>query len=187
MPIITLISDRLQLRLAVSSDLNAIHELLSNPETDCFNALGIPENLQATANLILPQIQENQQEYPSNYTFIIEESKTGAFIGLLGFKLGSAKYNNAEIWYKLKVAYWGKGYATEAVLCIFDWGFNSLHLHRISAGCAIANIGSFKVLEKAGMIREGHSRQLIPLKTGWSDCYEYAILATDYKQNFIKL
>jgi RimJ/RimL family protein N-acetyltransferase len=34
-------------------------------------------------------------------------------------------------------------------------------LHRISAGCAIENIGSFKVLEKAGMIREGHSRQLI--------------------------
>jgi RimJ/RimL family protein N-acetyltransferase len=30
---------------------------------------------------------------------------------------------------------------------------------------AIENIGSFKVLEKAGMIREGHSRQLIPLKT----------------------
>jgi hypothetical protein len=52
--------------------------------------------------------------------------------------------------------------------------------------CAIENIGSFKVLEKAGMIREGHSRQLIPLKTGWSDCYEYAILAVDYKQQMMK-
>jgi RimJ/RimL family protein N-acetyltransferase len=52
-------------------------------------------------------------------------------------------------------------------MLIFDFGFNTLKL-RISAGCAIENIGSFKVLEKAGMIREGHSRQLIPLKTGWS-------------------
>lgn len=182
MPIITLVSDRLQLRLAVLSDLDAIHELHSQPETDHFNTLGIPENLEATTKLMLPHIQENQQEYPSNYTFVIEELKSGTFIGLLGFKLGSAKYNNAEIWYKLNVAYWEKGFATEGVLCIFDWGFNVLQLHRISAGCAIANIGSFKVLEKAGMIREGHSRQLIPLKTGWSDCYEYAILAADYKQ-----
>ncbi|MDG2433962.1 GNAT family protein, partial [Flavobacterium sp.] len=55
-----------------------------------------------------------------------------------------------------------------------------LKLHRISAGCATANVGSYKVLEKAGMLREGLSRQLIPLKTGWSDCYEYAILADDF-------
>lgn len=186
MPTIALVSERLQLRLAVLSDLDAIHKLHSQPETDRFNTLGIPENLEATVKLMLPHIQENQQEYPSNYIFVIEELESGSFIGLLGLKLGSAKYNNAEIWYKLNVAYWGKGFATEAVMLIFDFGFTTLKLHRISAGCAIENIGSFKVLEKAGMIREGHSRQLIPLKTGWSDCYEYAILAVDYKQQMMK-
>jgi RimJ/RimL family protein N-acetyltransferase len=46
-------------------------------------------------------------------------------------------------------------------MLIFDFGFNTFKVARISAGCAIENIGSFKVLEKAGMIREG-SRQLIP-------------------------
>jgi hypothetical protein len=42
--------------------LDAIHELHSQPETDRFNTLGIPENLEATAKLMLPHIQENQQE-----------------------------------------------------------------------------------------------------------------------------
>jgi hypothetical protein len=36
------------LRLAVLSDLDAIHELHSQPETDRFNTLGIPENLEAS-------------------------------------------------------------------------------------------------------------------------------------------
>ena len=160
MKTITLVGDRIQLRLAIPSDILAIHELHSLTETDQFNTLGIPENLEATKNIMLRQIKENQQELPSNYTFVIEELTTAKFIGLLGFKLGSTKYNSAEIWYKLNVLHWGQGHATAAVKLILDFGFNSMHLHRISAGCAIANIGSYKVLEKAGMTREGHSREL---------------------------
>jgi [ribosomal protein S5]-alanine N-acetyltransferase len=49
----------------------------------------------------------------------------------------------------------------------------------VEAGCAIGNTGSIKVLEKAGMKREAHTRQLLPLKSGWSDNYGYAILSTD--------
>lgn len=181
MPILNLVANRLQLRLAVSSDMEAIHDLLAKPETDRFNALGIPENLEATKTLMLAQIEENKQENPANYTFIIEELNSNAFIGLLGFKLGSPKYKTAEIWYKLNHEYWNKGFATEAVIRIIEFGFSNLKLHRISAGCATANVGSYKVLEKAGMLREGLSRQLIPLKTGWSDCYEYAILTDDFE------
>lgn len=180
MPTLNLVANRLQLRLAVASDMDAIHELHAKPETDRFNTLGIPENMEATVRLMMPQIEENQEEHPANYTFVIEEVLTGTFIGLLGFKLGSSKYKSAEIWYKLNLEYWNKGFATEAVVRIIEFGFNNLKLHRISAGCATANVGSYKVLEKAGMLREGLSRQLIPLKTGWSDCYEYAILEGEY-------
>lgn len=180
MKTIDLIAERIRLRLAVASDLEAIHELHSLPETDRYNTLGIPENLQATEKLMIPQIAENQTSSPSNYLFVIEEIDTQRFIGLLGMKLGTEKYKRAEIWYKLHKDFWGKGYATEAVKKILEFGFKTLHLHRITAGCATENIGSFKVLEKAGMVREGIGRQVIPLKTGWSDCYEYAILDVDY-------
>jgi RimJ/RimL family protein N-acetyltransferase len=181
MPIINLVANRIQLRLAVSSDMEAIHDLHAKPETDRFNALGIPENLEATQTIMSAQIEENQRENPANYTFVIEALDSNTFIGLVGFKLGSLKYKTAEIWYKLNQEYWNKGFATEAVVRILEFGFNNLKLHRISAGCATANVGSYKVLEKAGMLREGLSRQLIPLKTGWSDCYEYAILADDFQ------
>lgn len=59
------------------------------------------------------------------------------------------------------------------------FGFDNLNLHRIEAGCAVNNIGSIKVLEKAGMVREGKVRQVLPLKTSWSDNFLYSILETD--------
>ena len=47
------------------------------------------------------------------------------------------------------------------------------------AGTAVENIGSIRVLEKAGMTREGQKRKVLPLKKGWSDNYIYAILEDD--------
>ena len=32
------------------------------------------------------------------------------------------------------------------------------------------------------MVREGHLRQVLPLKSGWSDNFEYAILETDERK-----
>jgi ribosomal-protein-alanine N-acetyltransferase len=49
----------------------------------------------------------------------------------------------------------GKGYAIAALNNILDFGFDILNLQRIQAGSAVGNIGSIKVLEKAGMMREG--------------------------------
>tara|TARA_R110002126_G_scaffold71588_3_gene179485 strand:- start:611 stop:1168 length:558 start_codon:yes stop_codon:yes gene_type:complete len=178
-----LFSDRLKLRLIQFSDLDAIHVLHSIPEVDKYNTLGIPNSIEVTEQIIVPQISAHKQEEIVTYSFAIEELNTGKFIGMFGLKLGAKKYNNAEIWYKLNISYWNKGYGTEAVNRILDFGFDTLQLHRISAGCAIENIGSIKVLEKAGMIREGHARKTLPLKSGWSDNYEYAILETDKRKS----
>ena len=100
-------------------------------------------------------------------------------MGLFGLKIGQQKYKRAEVWYKIHSDYWRKGYATEALKAIIDFGFDALKLHRIEAGCAVENIGSIKVLEKSGMLREGRLRQILPLKTGWSDNFQYSILETD--------
>ncbi|MBC7615773.1 MAG: GNAT family N-acetyltransferase, partial [Pedobacter sp.] len=161
------------------SDLDSIHKLHSLPETDEFNALGIPKNRGETKAVIEPWIAENELNNIKNYTFAIENRLDGEFIGLFGLKLGNEKYKRGEVWYKIHVDYWKKGYATESLKAVINFGFETLKLHRIEAGCAVENIGSFKVLEKAGMIREGRLRQVLPLKSGWSDNFEYSILETD--------
>ena len=101
---------------------------------------------------------------------------------MFGLNLASQKFKSGEIWYKLHPNYWGKGYATEALNRALDFGFDELKLHRIQAGCAVENIGSIRVLEKVGMTREGHKRKILPLKSGWSDNYHYALLETDDRE-----
>lgn len=175
----TLFSDRITLRPITINDLAAIHRLHSLPETDEFNALGIPASIEETKTIIEPWIADNNFDHIKNYTFAIERNADQKFLGLYGFKLGSEKYKRAEIWYKIHSDYWGNGIATEASRLILDFGFKTLNLHRIQAGCAVENIGSIKVLEKIGMTREGRGRQVLPLKSEWSDNFEYAILESD--------
>ena len=111
--------------------------------------------------------------------FKIELATTNEFIGLLGLTPSEPKFSSAEVWYKLLPCFWNQGYATEALKRIVSFGFDELQLHRIEAGCAIDNTASIQVLEKVGMIREGRKRKILPLKTGWSDNFHYAILAED--------
>ena len=176
---IELSTERTRLKLIDLSDLDFIHRLHSLNETDEFNALGIPENIEQTKSIIEPWIVQNELELIKSYTFKIEGKLDNQPIGLFGFKLWDKKHRRGEVWYKFHVDFWNKGYATEVLREVLNFGFNDLGLHRIQAGCAIENIGSIKVLEKVGMIQEGRGRQILPLKSGWSDNFEYSILETD--------
>lgn len=176
-------SERLNLRPINLSDLKNIHQLHSLPETDEFNTLGIPESIEQTKVILGQWISENQKEKNQSYTFVIELNQQ--FVGLIALNLGKEQYKNAEIWYKLHINFWNKGFATETLKTLISFAFNDLNLHRITAGCAVENKGSNRVLEKAGMILEGRKRQVLPLKTGWSDNFEYAILETDFRNNIL--
>ena len=175
----TLTTERLTLRLVKIDDLAHIHQLHSLEEVDKFNTLGIPKNIDETKALVEKLVESNNEEKPNKYTFVLQTTDDEIFAGLIGISLGKEKYKNAEVWFKLHPDFWNKGIATEALKEIISFGFNTLNLHRIEAGCAVDNIGSYKVLEKVGMIREAHTRQLLPLKSGWADNYGYAILSTD--------
>ncbi len=170
---------RLTLRPVAIDDLGDIHELHSLEETDRFNTLGIPKDLDETRMICETWISENAKEKSNRFIFAVELSDTKQWIGMAGMNLGKEKYRNAEVWFKFHHHFWNKGYATEVLKQLIAFGFDDLKLHRIEAGCATGNTGSVKVMEKAGMLREAHTRQLLPLKSGWSDNYGYAILSTD--------
>ena len=175
---IELISDRIRLRPISKNDLEPIHELHSFPETDEFNTLGIPKNINETKIILRNWLDLMRVKKVTNHIFTVE-SLEGNFIGLIALNQGSLKQQRGEVWYKILPKLWSKGYATEALNLVLDFGFEQVELHRITAGCAIDNLGSIRVLEKVGMIREGICREILPLRKGWTDNYEYAILRTE--------
>lgn len=179
---IKLLTKRTRLRFIKISDLDSIHKLHSFPETDRYNTLGIPKNIEETRAVIKPWIAENKLNEIRNFTFAIENNVNKQFIGLFGLQLGQYKYKLAEVWYKILPDHWNKGIATEVLGRMVDFGFGELKLHRIQAGCAVENLSSIKVLEKNGFRYEGRRRKILPLKSGWVDNYEYAILETDERK-----
>ena len=179
---ISLETERLNIKPISKLNIEDVFNLQSLEETAKFNTSGIPKNIDETKITVENWIVENAKENTKRFTFSVELINGNEFIGLIGINLGKEHYKNAEVWFQYDYKFWNKGYATETLRKILDFGFENLKLHRIEAGCAIENIGSIKVLEKVGMLREAHTRKLLPLKSGWSDNYGYAILSTDERK-----
>ncbi|SFT73375.1 Protein N-acetyltransferase, RimJ/RimL family [Lishizhenia tianjinensis] len=173
-------TERLTLRSVLLSDLDEVHALHSSPAVDEYNTLGIPENIKQTRDLLCEWVLSSEKEEGRKLTLaVLNEDK--AFIGLIAINTGRAVYQSAEVWFKYHKKFWNKGYATEALKAVIDFGFDQLKLHRIEAGCAVENIRSKKVLEKAGMVQEGRKRKCLPLGDHWSDTLEFGMLTTDRK------
>lgn len=173
-------TNRLYFRKVSIDDLVNIHELHSLPETDRFNTLGIPKTIQETEKIINEWLLEQNAKPPIAYIFCLYLVDTNQFIGLIGLKIGKPNYKTAEVWFKIHLNYWNKGYTTEALAKLLEFAFHELGLHRVEAGCAVENMASVKVLEKAGMIREGLKRKKLPIRGEWKDNYFYAILEEEF-------
>lgn len=178
--ILQLETERLIIRDLAEGDLQAMHELNSLPETDEYNTLGLPENLQATSDLMQDRIARNAALPRSVYVMAIVLKGNQEMIGMIGINLAEPKKQRAEVWYKLHKNHWRKGYTAEALQRLLQYAFEDLKLHRIEAGCATENIASIKVLEKVGMQREGRCRKILPIRGAWVDNYMYAILEADF-------
>jgi ribosomal-protein-alanine N-acetyltransferase len=171
---------RLNIRELTFADIDNVHKLHSLPETDEFNTLGIPENIQTTENILNEWLIRQKQEPRNSYIFCIEKNDDNEFIGLIAINLGKVNYKTAEVWFKIHKDYWRQGYTTEALTRILKYGFIDLKLHRIEAGCAVENIASSKTLEKVGFKREGMKRKKLPIRGVWKDNYFYGILEEDF-------
>ncbi|MEC3022160.1 GNAT family protein, partial [Bacillus cereus] len=85
-----------------------------------------------------------------------------------------------ELGYWIGKNYWGKGFATEAVNRMIQFGFIELGLNKIWASAISRNRSSIKVLEKSGLRKEGTLRQNRLLLNTYEDVDVYGILKTEY-------
>jgi ribosomal-protein-alanine N-acetyltransferase len=76
----------------------------------------------------------------------------GDVIGTIELRLRPPR---AEFGYALARAWWGRGYATEAARAVVAWAIEQPAIHRVWTTCAVDNAASARVLEKAGLVREG--------------------------------
>ncbi len=84
----------------------------------------------------------------------------GFAVGAIGVRPGSdINTLSAEIGYWLGEEYWNRGIATEAVIAVTDFAFDTLGMSRVYAEVFEWNAASMRVLEKAGFVKEGVLRR----------------------------
>ena len=94
-----------------------------------------------------------------NDTFAFAITVNGKVIGSIGaFRQTNIHNKTAELGYYIAEEYWGKGIMTEAVKQLCDYVFSHTDIIRIYAEPFAYNIGSCRVLEKAGFQYEGTLR-----------------------------
>ena len=50
--------------------------------------------------------------------------------------------------------FWGNGYTSEALKKVLEYAFTADNVYRVTTGCLAENVGSERVMQKNGMIKE---------------------------------
>ncbi|MDQ6598220.1 N-acetyltransferase [Bacillus salipaludis] len=126
-------------------------------------------------DLIKQKIEKANKDI--EYNFGIFKIDNGELIGTIGlFRILRGPLQSAIVGYSLSKNQNGKGYATEALKLVLEYAFSTLKLHRIEAGVMPHNVGSIRVLEKAGFEKEGISKSNVKINGKWEDHQVLAII-----------
>lgn len=77
-------------------------------------------------------------------------------------------------------AYWNKGYGSEALNLLLQFGFNRLNLNKIYLEVFETNPRAKRVYEKAGFVEEGRLRQDVYLNGRYIDVFVMSILRAEW-------
>lgn len=155
----TITSERLLYRTLCKEDVSERYlGWLSDPEVNQYlETRFVPQTRDACEKFVSEMDKDT-----ASYLFGMFDKVTLEHIG--NIKLGFIKTHHQSAQVSLFVGektYWRKGYATESIRCITQWGFKYLNLARIEAGCYETNIGSLRAFLKAGYSVEGFFRSSV--------------------------
>ena len=177
-PILT--TPRLLLRPYRETDLAAAHAYGAIPEVSQYMDWG-PNTEEDTSIFLKRCVAASKDPEEKGHFFAITLREGGRMIG--GCDLGAVRQGQgaSDMGYCLHPDFWGQGYATEAANVVLGLAFNALGLHRVTATCDPDNVGSWRVMEKIGMRREGHEQEAALFKGCWHDTLRYAVLGREWQ------
>jgi len=146
-------TDRLLLRPFVMSDASRVQSLAGDVKV-YESTLNIPHPYQDGVAEKWIASHLSQFYNSEGVTLAITLKSDGSLIGAIGLVAVTA-HQSAELGYWIGVPYWNNGYCTEAAIVTIRYGYSILKYHKIIAKHLECNAASGRVMEKAGMRKEG--------------------------------
>lgn len=128
-----------------------------------------------------------EKEQNNKNVFAIIDVQTDEMIGNIG--LHEINHINRTATLGIFIGnknYWSKGYGTEAIQLILDFGFNYLNLNNIDLALMEFNQRALKCYEKCGFKEIGRKRKCNFINGKYYDAILMDILAEEFTESYIK-
>jgi RimJ/RimL family protein N-acetyltransferase len=143
-------TERLQLRRFTAADTDLLVELDSDPAVMRYITGGRATPRAEIETDILPWWIAQYVRFPGCGVWAASVRATGAFVGWFHLR-PSDDDRPDELGYRLRVAAWGQGYATEGSRALVERAFRGLGAERVVAETMAVNAASRRVMEKTGL------------------------------------
>ena len=176
-----LIGERIYLSPRSIEDAEKFTEWLNDFETtDYTGRSGILTSLEGEKKYL-------EENYNTDATFAIVTNEEDKLIGTVSLE----RINNINRTATLGIFigdkdYRSKGYGTEAIRLILDYGFNYMNLHNINLILMEFNERALKCYKKCGFKEYGRRRNCKFINGKYYDSIEMDILEDEFKESFIK-
>ncbi len=148
----SILTSRLLLRKIVPADIDKVFEGLSHPLV--IKHYGVNYKTLEETKIQMEWYAENEIKETGKIWAICAED-TEEFMGVGALYYWSKEHEKAEAGFWLLPDYWGKGYMTEAMNAIVEYGFYKMGLHRIEGFVESDNLLCKRAMYKLDFTHEG--------------------------------
>jgi ribosomal-protein-alanine N-acetyltransferase len=168
-------TSRLVLRQITQGDLKEIFFLRTDPQVLTY----INKVLSVTMEDAADWIKRMEEAVHNNASIIWGMTEKGKqeVIGTICLFNIKTDQHRAEAGYALHPAHQYKGYMSEALEAVVNYGFKLMNLHSIEANVNPANIASINLLQKNKFVREAYFKENWFFNGQYLDTAVYSILA----------
>jgi RimJ/RimL family protein N-acetyltransferase len=124
-----------------------------------------------------PPLQDQATQSPDQAA---TETPIGS-IYLTAPRPGQEHHRNSFISLDILAAYQNKGYGSEAINWVLEWGFQIAGLHRIGIDTFSYNEGARRLYPKLGFVLEGRSRESLWYAGKWHDYLSFSMLEHEWR------
>jgi [ribosomal protein S5]-alanine N-acetyltransferase len=143
---------RLILRDLTPDDLDPLHLLRSDPVVTRYCDYIACDALEQTRRWLCETMAHNAKEPRDSYNLAVVRRADRCVMGWIGIgRANDPTVGELDFGYALRPAFWGQGYMTEALSAVLRFATEQLGTERIYGKCDAKNVGSARVMQKAGL------------------------------------
>jgi RimJ/RimL family protein N-acetyltransferase len=173
-------TDRLSIRPFRTDDAAALAERRDDPTVARYQNWERPYTLEQADAVVAELVQMDGPTDEEWWMAVVCLAETDEVLGDLAVHL-SCKGRSAEVGYTFATRHWGQGYAVEATAALIDHLFADPKMTRVFGMLHPDNPASAMVLERCGMLFEGHTRSSFWVGDECSDDWIYGMTRSDWE------